>query len=118
MEEDPDAEYANMEMPQNGTLCQRMMPWEQYMGIMWVHMARGPEIMALKLQNMYIWLGFSPKAAKLLLREQGLDKANRLRIFKNNTVKDICNVMRKQVSKNANGTPDRGQQVSVITLDW
>ena len=36
MEVDSDAEYAKMEMPREGTLCQRMMPWEMYMGI-WAH---------------------------------------------------------------------------------
>ena len=30
MEVDPDAEYAEIEIPQDGTLCQRMMPQEQY----------------------------------------------------------------------------------------
>ena len=29
-------------------------------------------------------------------------------------VDDICNVMRKPGGKNANGMPDKGQQVSVI----
>ena len=29
-EVDPDAEYAEMEIPQDGTLHQRMMPWDQY----------------------------------------------------------------------------------------
>ena len=38
-EVDPDAEYVNMEIPQEGTFHQRMMPWEQYMGIVWVHRA-------------------------------------------------------------------------------
>ena len=36
-EVDPDVEYAKMEIPRNGTLCQRMMPWDVYMGILWVH---------------------------------------------------------------------------------
>ena len=116
-EVDPDAEYAEMEIPQDGTLHQRMMPWEQYMGILWVHTARGPEIMASKLQNMYIQLGFSPKAAKLLIREQGLDNPDRLRVLTDKNVDDICNVMRKPGGKNANGTPDRGQQVSVIAQE-
>ena len=63
---------------------------------------------------MYVWLGFSPKAAKLLIREQGLDNPDRLRILTYKNVHDICNVRRKSGGKNANGTPDRGQQVSVI----
>ena len=70
--------------------------------------------MALKLQNMYIQLEFSPEAAKLLVREQGLDNSNRLRVLTNKNVDDICNVMRKPGGKNDDGTPDRGQQVSVI----
>ena len=57
-EADPDTEYVNIKIPQDGTLCQRMMHLEQYMGILWVHTAQGPEIMASKLQNMYIQLGF------------------------------------------------------------
>ena len=70
--------------------------------------------MASWLQDMYIWLGFSPKEAKLLVREQRLDSPERLRIVTDKNVDDICNVMRKPSSKNANGMPDRGQQVSVI----
>ena len=73
--------------------------------------------MASKLQNMYIWLGFSPKTAKLLIREQGLDNPDRLRILMDKNVDDICNVVRKPGGKNADGTPNRGQQVSVIAWD-
>ena len=36
---DPDTEYASMEIPQVGTLHQRMVPWEQHEGILWVHRA-------------------------------------------------------------------------------
>ena len=73
--------------------------------------------MASNLQNMYIRLGFSPEAAKLLIREQGLDNPDRLRVLTDKNVDDICNVMRKPGGKNANGTPDRGQQVSVIAQE-
>ena len=38
-EVDPDAVYAKMEMPIDGTLHQRVMPWEMYMGILQVHKA-------------------------------------------------------------------------------
>ena len=68
------------------------------------------------LQNMYIHLGFSPKAAKLLFREQGLDSPEMLRVLKNKNVNEICNVMRKPGGKNANGM-HRGQQVSVIAQE-
>ena len=71
--------------------------------------------MTSKLQDMYIWLGFSPKADKLLIREQGLDHPDRLRVLNNKNVDDICNAMRKPGSENANGMPDRGQQVSMIS---
>ena len=73
--------------------------------------------MALKLQDMYTRLGFSPKAAKLLVREQGLNSPDRLRVLTDKNVDDICNVMRKPGGKNADGTPDRGQQVSVIAQE-
>ena len=52
---------------------------------------------------MYVWLGFSPKAAKLLVREQGLDNPERLRVLTDKNVDDICNVVRKPGGKNANG---------------
>ena len=77
-EDDPDAEYVKMETPRNWTLHQRMMPQEMYMGILQVNKAQGPEIMALWLQDMYVRLGISPKAAKLLIREQGLESPERL----------------------------------------
>ena len=70
--------------------------------------------MALLLQDMYIQLRFSPEAAKLLIREQGLDSPERLTILTYKDVVDICDVARKPDGKNANEMPDRGQQVSVI----
>ena len=70
--------------------------------------------MASWLQNMYIRLGFSPEAAKLLISEQGLDSPERLRDLTDKNVNDICNVVRKTGCKNDNGIPNRGQQVSVI----
>ena len=66
---------------------------------------------------MYIWLGFSPKAAKLLIREQGLDSPEILRVLVDKNVNDNCNFMRKPGNKNANVMPDKGQQVSVIAQE-
>ena len=106
-----------MEIPQDVTLHQRMMPWEQYMGILQEHKAQGPEIIASKLQNIYVQLGFSPKAAKVVTRKQGLDNLNRLRVLTHKNVDNICNVVRKPGSKNDHGTPNRGQQVSVIAQE-
>ena len=73
--------------------------------------------MALSLQNMYIWLKFSPKAAKLPIREPRLDSPERLKVLTDKNVDDIGNVMRKPGSKNADGKPNRGQQVSVIAQE-
>ena len=63
---------------------------------------------------MHLLLGFSLKAAKLLVGEQGLDSHERLRVLTDKNINDICNVMRKLCSKNANRMPDREQHVSVI----
>ena len=73
--------------------------------------------MASKIQDMYIRLGFRPEAAKLLIREQGLDSPDRLRVLTDENVDDICNVVRKPGGKNADRMPDRGQQVSVIVQE-
>ena len=73
--------------------------------------------MALKLQNMYIRLGFSPKAAKLLIKEQGLDNPDRLRILTDKNADDIFNVMRKPFSMSAYATPNRGHWVLVIAQE-
>ena len=73
--------------------------------------------MALKLQNIYVQLGFSPEAAKLFIREQGLDNPNRLRVLTDKNVDDICNVIMKPGSKNVDETPNSGQQVSVIAQE-
>ena len=78
---------------------------------------QGTKIMALLLQDMYIWLGFSPKAAKLFIRKQGLNSSERLRVLTDKNINDICHVVRKSGSKNANETSDRGQQVSVIAQE-
>ena len=66
---------------------------------------------------MYIWPGFSHKAAKLLIREQGLDSPERLSVLTDKNVNDDCYVVRKSGRKNANGMPSRGQQVSVIAQE-
>ena len=50
--------------------------------------------MALWFQNMYLWHGFSLEAASLLIREQGLDSPNRLRVLMDENVNDICNVQK------------------------
>ena len=60
--------------------------------------------MALWLQDMYLWLGFSHKAAKLHIREQGLDSPERMSVFMDKNVNDIYNVMRKPNCKNAKRT--------------
>ena len=31
-----------IEILRDGTLCQRMLPLERYMGILWIHKAQGP----------------------------------------------------------------------------
>ena len=62
-------------------------------------------------------LGLSLNAAKLLIREQGLDSSEQLRVLINKNVDDICNVVRKPGNKNADGTPNRGQQVAVIAQE-
>ena len=73
--------------------------------------------MTSKLQDIYIWLGFSPKAAKLLVSKQGLDRHDRPRVLTDKSFDDICNVVRKPGGKNADGTPNRGQQVSMIAQE-
>ena len=91
-----------------------MMPCNVFKNIQRVHREQGPEIVALWLQDMYIQLGFSPKAARLLVREQGQDSPERLRVLTDKNVNDICNVTRKPGGKNDDGMPYRGQQASVI----
>ena len=65
--------------------------------------------MASWLKDMYIWLGFSPEAAKWLIREQELGSSERLRVLTDKNVDGICNVIRKPGSKNADETSNRGQ---------
>ena len=72
--------------------------------------------MASWLQDMYVKLGFSPKAAKLLVRNR-TRQSRRLQVFTDKNVDNICNVVRKLGGKNANGVPNRGQQVSVIAQE-
>ena len=75
------------------------------------------EILASWLEDIYIWFGSSPKASKLIIREQGLDSPKRLRILMDKDVNDIFNVKRKPGGKNADGMPNRGQQVSIIAQE-
>ena len=62
--------------------------------------------MVFWLQHAYIWLGFRPKASKFLVREQGIDSTDRLRVLTN-----------KNANENADGVPDKGQHVSVIAKE-
>ena len=73
--------------------------------------------MALWLQDINVQLGFSLISTKLLIREQGLDSQERHQVLTDKNVDDICNVLRKQGGKNANGMPNRGHQVSVIAQE-
>ena len=106
-----------MELPQDRTLHQRMMNHKVAERIEQVHWVRGPAIMALWLQDMYLQFGFGSEAVRLLARERGLDSTERLRVFTVKNVNDIWTVMRKPGNKNADGTPDRGQQISVIAYE-
>ena len=76
-----------------------------------VNAAQGPEIMVSWLQDMYLWLGFSPKW------EQSLAISDRLHVLIDKNVNGIFNVVKKPGSKNANRMLDRGQQVSVIAQE-
>ena len=67
--------------------------------------------------SMYSWLGFSPKVARLFVREHRLNSPERLRILTDKNVDDIYNVIRKAGGKNADGMPNKGQQVSVIAQE-
>ena len=50
----------------------------------------------------------------MLIREQGLDSPERLRVLTDKNINDICNVMRKPGTTNANRMPYIRQQVLVI----
>ena len=79
-----------------------MMPKDMYMGILQVHIAQGAEILVSNLHDKYIQLGYSLIAAKSFVREQGLDRPDKLRVLTDKNVDDIYNVMRKPGGKNAN----------------
>ena len=66
---------------------------------------------------MYLRLRFHSEAARLLVREQGLDSPERLTVLIDKNVDDICNVMKKPGGKNANKMPNREQQTSVIAQE-
>ena len=58
---------------------------------------------------MYLQFEFGLNAGWLLIKEQVLDSLDRMQVLTNKNVDDICNVMRKPGSQNANQMPDRGQ---------
>ena len=63
-------------------------------------------MMVFWLQDMYLQLGFSHEAARMLVREQGLDSPYTLRVLTDKNVGNFCSVVRKQGGKNAGGMPD------------
>ena len=66
---------------------------------------------------MYLQLGFSSEAARLLVKEQGLDSPERLRVLTDKNINHICKIMGKPGEKNADGMPNRGRWVSVISQE-
>ena len=96
-------------------MCQRTMNSKVAGQIEREYQAQGPEIMALRLQDMYMELRFSHDAARLLVREQRLYSPEWHKILTDKNVDDLCNVVRKSGGKNANWMPDRGPKVSIIT---
>ena len=60
--------------------------------------------------EMYKQLEFSPKAANILVKEQGLNSPDRLHVLTDKNVYDICNVFKMSGTMNANGTPTEGIQ--------
>ena len=84
------------------------MPCNVLQRIQWVYWEQGPQIIASWLQDTYIWLRFSLKAAKLPIRDQGLDSEERLQVLTNKNVDDICNVAKKPGGKNAMGRLTEG----------
>ena len=58
----------------------------------------------------YMLAAQSPEGVRLLVREQGVDSPERLRVLTDKNVDEICNVVRKPCGKNANRAPDRGRR--------
>ena len=73
--------------------------------------------MALWFQDMYLQVRYSSEGSLLLIREQGLDSCERLRVLTHNNFVEICNFFRMTGDENANRTPNRGQQVSLIAKE-
>ena len=60
--------------------------------------------MALWLQDMYLQLRFSPEAARLLIREHGLDSHERLRVLTDKNIHDICPAARTPMDHPTEGS--------------
>ena len=56
-------------------------------------------------------LRFSFKAARLIIKTQGLDSPKRLRVLTDMNIYDICNITKKPGGKNSNEMSYRGWQV-------
>ena len=54
------------------------------------------------------------QSSHVACQQEELDSPEMLRVLTDKNVDDICNVMKKPGGKNADGTSDRGQQVSVM----
>ena len=68
--------------------------------------------MAFLLPEMNLQLWLSPKAAQLLIREQGLDCSDQLHVLANKIVDDIFNIMRNFGNKNADEMLDGNKSQS------
>ena len=58
------------------------------------------------------------RSDNLLIRKEGLDSPKKLRVLMEKNVDDICNIVRKSDSKNADRISNRGQQVSIIPSSY
>ena len=82
-----------------------------------VYWMNGPQIMVLQLQDIYLKLGFSCEAARLLEGEQESHSPERLRVLIHKNVNDICNIVRKSGGKNADGMTNRWKQILAIAQE-
>ena len=78
--EDSKAEHTNMVLPQDGMYGEHMMHSDLYQRIQCAHVAQGPATMVLWLQEIYVSLGFRPKAGKKPVKEKGLNSPDCLQV--------------------------------------
>ena len=74
-----------------------------------------PLTIVKEMEEMFLRLGFNQTVAQKLVEDQGIDSQWTLACFSDEDITTICDVMRRSEGLVGRRTPERGDQVSMLS---